>query len=195
MLIFEHFSLKKITPVAWKNGGGTTREIACVPNRATMADFDWRVSVAEVSADGAFSIFENVDRSISLLDGQGMELLDSRGGLIHALTLPHAPYAFAGEVPIFARLLNGPTTDFNVMVRRGKFEASVDAVVRNQTLALPKNGALFVTHGQWNFQGQTVCAGHGLVWRDAPVQTAQLVAQSPHGGRALFVSIQRTIAR
>ena len=88
---FERLSPEKITPVAWKNGGGITREIACSPLGATMADFDWRVSIAEVKADGAFSIFHNIDRSITLLEGKGMQLRDARGGLIHTLDEPYLP--------------------------------------------------------------------------------------------------------
>jgi environmental stress-induced protein Ves len=48
--------------VPWKNGGGATREIAASPPGAAFDAFDWRVSVAEVSVAGAFSMFEGIDR-------------------------------------------------------------------------------------------------------------------------------------
>ena len=39
-------------PVPWKNGGGTVREIATGPEGAGTDAFDWRVSLADVTADG-----------------------------------------------------------------------------------------------------------------------------------------------
>ena len=39
----------------WKNGGGQTTEIVVHPAGATLAEFDWRVSIADVDADGPFS--------------------------------------------------------------------------------------------------------------------------------------------
>ncbi|MGI4858448.1 MAG: HutD/Ves family protein, partial [Janthinobacterium lividum] len=63
-----------LAPVAWKNGGGTTSEIAVWPRAASFDAFVWRVSVAEIAQDGAFSDFPGVDRTIVLLSGAGMDL-------------------------------------------------------------------------------------------------------------------------
>jgi environmental stress-induced protein Ves len=57
----------------WKNGGGQTTEIA-VSAGASLADFDWRVSIAEINADGPFSAFAGVDRTLVLLSGAGVRL-------------------------------------------------------------------------------------------------------------------------
>jgi len=43
----------KTTP--WKNGGGSTTEIAIGPTGASLEAFDWRVSMARVAFDGPFS--------------------------------------------------------------------------------------------------------------------------------------------
>jgi uncharacterized protein len=193
MTTFEHFSIKKISPVAWKNGGGITREIACSPLNASIADFDWRVSVAEVRSDGAFSIFENVDRTIVLLGGAGMKLMGAQGETIHELTQRFAPFAFAGETPISAQLLNGPSRDFNVMTRRGTHHATVGSLTESCARTLQENGVLLVAQGQWTFRGASFSPGEGCAWRDASVQSAQLVCDVPRGGQALFVSIHRTI--
>ena len=50
----------------WKNGLGTTTEIAIHPAEADLAGqpFDWRVSMADVTTDGEFSRFPGYDRSI-----------------------------------------------------------------------------------------------------------------------------------
>lgn len=36
----------------WKNGGGETTEIIISPQGAALSDFDWRISMALVNADG-----------------------------------------------------------------------------------------------------------------------------------------------
>ncbi len=194
MSTFTHLSLKNIPSTPWKNGGGRTREIACSPHGATMADFDWRVSIAEVNSDGAFSRFENVDRTILLLAGEGMTLTDTRAGSVHALTTPLVPFAFAGETPIAAKLVNGASRDFNVMTRRGTFSATVEVITENRLLKLAENGVLLTTQGRWTLQGRVLNEGEGCVWRDSPLRSAQLVGDLKQGNHALFVSFHRTMA-
>ncbi len=109
----------------WKNGGGVTREIA---SAAAGGDaFAWRVSVADVAQAGPFSRFENVDRTLVLLEGAGM-LLDESGPVphTHRLAQPLDVARFAGEAPIGARLVDGPTRDFNLMLRRGVARGTLD---------------------------------------------------------------------
>ncbi|GAA2288240.1 HutD family protein [Streptomyces kunmingensis] len=102
--------------VAWKNGGGTTREIVCSPPGAGMADFRWRVSLADVAADGPFSTFPGVDRTLTMVEGDGMELtVEDTVTLVNS---PYAPRNFAGDVATDCRLLGGPVVNFNVMWRR-----------------------------------------------------------------------------
>ena len=59
----------------WKNGGGETAEIAVSPDSAGLDDFDWRVSMATVEAGGPFSMFAGVDRTLSILEGEGILLV------------------------------------------------------------------------------------------------------------------------
>jgi environmental stress-induced protein Ves len=101
----------------WKNGGGETVEIAISPEGATVSDFDWRISMATVAADGPFSIFPEIDRTLSILQGHGMALtIDSRAPVL--LTQESDPLAFPADVPVSATLADGPITDLNVMTRR-----------------------------------------------------------------------------
>ena len=58
----------------WKNGGGWTTELAASASTVEGGNFDWRISIAEIESDGAFSTFPGCDRYIALLDGPGMEL-------------------------------------------------------------------------------------------------------------------------
>ncbi|UIK08009.1 HutD family protein [Neorhizobium galegae] len=108
----------------WKNGGGETVEIAVYPAGASIADFDWRISMATVASDGPFSIFPGVDRTLSILSGNGMELTIDGGSPV-TLDLNSEPCPFPADRPVFAALVDGVTTDLNVMTRRGRFSHRV----------------------------------------------------------------------
>lgn len=117
----------ELKAVPWKNGLGITREIVVEPAGATMDDFLWRVSIADVDTASPFSAFPGIDRIIVLLEGDGFTMtLD--GEREHALTTPCAPFAFAGEAQVDVTLAGGATRDFNLMVRRGKARGTVDVV-------------------------------------------------------------------
>ncbi len=108
----------------WKNGLGVTREIAADPPGADLDGFDWRISTASVDAGGPFSIFPRVDRILAVLDGRLALRIDGRAPV--ELDPDTAPLAFPGDIPVEADLLAGPVTDLNVMVRRGRFEATLE---------------------------------------------------------------------
>jgi uncharacterized protein len=117
----------ELKAVPWKNGLGITREIAVEPAGATMEDFVWRVSIADVDTASPFSRFPGVDRTIVLLEGDGFTMtLD--GTREHALTTPCQSFAFAGELSVEVTLVGGATRDFNLMVRRGAAHGSIDVV-------------------------------------------------------------------
>lgn len=138
----------------WRNGGGVTREVARYPAEPDrLADFDWRVSLAEVERDGPFSAFADVDRVIVLVDGAAMTL--TVDGVRHQLRR-HQPFAFDGGRPTSVHLPAGPTRDLNVMTARGRFRATVDVlevgpggpvVVRpgDPLLLVPLSGPVTVT--------------------------------------------------
>ncbi|BCM19102.1 HutD family protein [Mesorhizobium sp. J8] len=109
----------------WKNGGGTTTEIAVSPDGAGLDDFDWRVSMASVETSGPFSSFAGIDRTLSVLEGGGV-ILDIAGQPPARLTTASAPLAFPGDVPTSAALIGGPITDLNVMTRRGRMAHEVE---------------------------------------------------------------------
>lgn len=100
----------------WKNGGGTTTEIAAHPAGAGIDEFLWRVSMAQVESDGPFSMFDGIDRTLSILDGDGIRL--TVDGETTELTLASVPFPFAGDASASATLIGGPVTDLNVMTRR-----------------------------------------------------------------------------
>ena len=169
----------------WKNGGGVTREIVCQPQSAGMGagmgDFDWRVSIAHIASDGPFSAFPGVDRVITLLSGGGVHLQSDDGLVDHRLDVPLAPFAFAGEAPIHARLLAGDCHDFNVMTRRSACSASLQVVRSACDWPAASQGLLMAVQGHWLLEGessQTLAPQQGLWWSDVAMAW-QLRPQSP----------------
>lgn len=104
----------------WKNGGGSTTEIAIEPSGASLESFDWRISMAQVASDGPFSEFPGIDRTLAVISGSGLQL--SIAGK-PAMTLDRGsdPVQFPGDVASSARLLSGEITDLNIMSRRQRF--------------------------------------------------------------------------
>lgn len=108
----------------WKNGGGTTCEIAVFPCDANTADFDWRISMAQVVTDGWFSEFLGIDRTLSILEGKGIML--SGAGETETLISPTSgPHSFPADTPAYARLIEDTVMDLNVMTRRKTFRHRV----------------------------------------------------------------------
>ncbi|MRV73359.1 HutD family protein [Duganella sp. FT92W] len=101
----------------WKNGGGSTTEIAIAPQGATFDDFDWRISLATISQSGPFSTFAGIDRTLTLVSGPGV-VLDVGNERQVALSEREPTVAFPGEDQVAATVSSGATTDFNVMTRR-----------------------------------------------------------------------------
>ncbi|MER9007294.1 MULTISPECIES: HutD family protein [unclassified Mesorhizobium] len=138
----------------WKNGGGTTTEIAVSPDGAGLDDFDWRVSMARVEDSGPFSGFAGVDRTLAVLEGEGI-VLDIAGRPPAEVTAASAPLSFPADVPTSAALISGPITDLNVMTRRGRAMHTVERLVISvptdirptsaMTLILPFDGEVGVT--------------------------------------------------
>jgi len=103
----------------WKNGGGCTTELAIAPPGATVADFDWRISLATIAQSGPFSLFPGIDRTLTLVDGPGV-VLDVGNERKVALSVREPVVAFPGELAVSAAVDDGVTTDFNVMTRRAR---------------------------------------------------------------------------
>lgn len=106
-----------LEPAPWKNGGGSTTEIAIAPVGASLDKFDWRISLATIGANGPFSVFPGVDRTLALVDGAGVVLdIGDEGRFV--LSEDDPIVEFHGESPVMATLTLGATTDFNVMTSR-----------------------------------------------------------------------------
>jgi uncharacterized protein len=112
----------------WKNGGGTTTEIAIDPPAADVGGrFRWRLSIAEVERSGPFSAFPGYERTIMVIAGRGMDLaVGGRPG--RRLDRPFEPFVFSGGSPAECRLLDGPIRDFNLMVKRSSLRSRLEVL-------------------------------------------------------------------
>ena len=138
----------------WKNGGGETVEIAVSPQDASVGDFDWRVSMATVAADGPFSIFPGIDRTLSILRGNGMSLvIEGRDPVL--LTQDSNPLAFPADIATSAALADGTIIDLNVMTRREALNHRVERIRIDGTaeIGIISTTALLLCHqGRLEFQ-------------------------------------------
>jgi environmental stress-induced protein Ves len=121
---------RTVTP--WKNGQGSTAELAKHPPEADLgrADFLWRVSIATIKESGPFSSFPGYDRHIALLSGEPPVLVHEEGDRLTRFALePLQPHLFSGDWTTRCELPGGPCRDFNVIAHRGATLARVEPVV------------------------------------------------------------------
>jgi len=132
MIAHRLLSPRDFRRVSWKNGGGRASEIAVWPGPDDDA-FAWRVAIAEIERDGAFSSYPGVERTFILLDGAGVVLvLDD---VEVELLVPHEPFRFSGDAACACRLVGGPARAYNLMVRRDRARGNV--VVADGASAIP----------------------------------------------------------
>ncbi|MNI17152.1 hypothetical protein D3C73_705120 [compost metagenome] len=104
----------------WKNGGGTTQEVARNPEGSSAA-FEWRLSIADVAQDGGFSAFNGYQRIITVLEGRGIQL--TVDGREQTPLTPRQAYAFLGDARVDCRLLDGAIRDFNLIYAPQRYQA------------------------------------------------------------------------
>lgn len=116
--MIELIRADQYTKMLWKNGAGFTLEIA---RSQGDTDFEWRISMADVTTSGPFSLFPNKQRIISVLDGQGM--------VLHVDDLPAKKlkqgdiFVFHGESQVQSELVDGAIRDLNLIYDPAKFHA------------------------------------------------------------------------
>jgi environmental stress-induced protein Ves len=174
------------TPEPWANGGGVTRVVAKGRFGGDSADFDWRLSVADVSASGAFSKLPGVNRVITLTDGPG--LLLTIDGREHTLE-PFRPLPFAGEAATECEVVE-PTRDFNVMTRRGVCTGTVDVCAGSETLAAPGDSIVYVISLKGEAEVELPSGTVDLDQFDAVLLTAAGAVRVKEDGRVAVVRIE-----
>lgn len=134
--------------VPWRNGAGSTAEVALWPpgSRFEDGDFAWRLSLAGVARPGPFSSFPDHERLLVVLEGGG--LVVDHGPVAPARRIaPLEPYRFDGAWPTHASPLGGAVRDIGLLAERGVFTPSAEVL---------RLGAR-----RWRAD---LAAGHGLVY-------------------------------
>lgn len=136
-----------IAPQPWRNGGGATRELLAWPS---AADWQVRISLADIDRDGEFSQFIGVQRWFGVVTGSGVVLdFDCRQVV---QTNSSDALQFDGALGPHCRLLSGATRDMNLMLRGADANLGAMAgVVSGQVWsnAMPLRALFTTTAGVW----------------------------------------------
>ena len=116
-------TVDSVSPQAWRNGGGLTRELWAWPSAPA---WQLRISLADITRDGPFSAFPGVDRWFTVVEGDGVVL--QLGGRRLALDAHSAPLQFDGALAPGCSLQGGATRDLNLMSRREAGSARLQRV-------------------------------------------------------------------
>lgn len=166
------FSLGSIVPQPWKNGGGSTRELVAQSDQNGRPL--WRVSLAEIDRDGAFSTFPGLARIHCIVAGAGLVLLGADSLRMEAK--PQIPLMFDGSLELQAQLRGGPCRAFNLIYDPAAFQAEMQICSTGEYL-IP-NGPLVVF----------VLTGRASVFMDGQEQQL-LVGDGLHGNAAARITV------
>jgi len=120
---FRHLTPADYRVMAWANGRGQTVELIRLEDDGGRLRL--RLSIADVTEAGAFSVLPGIDRVLTLIEGDGFDL-DFGGAAAACTALPLQPIAFAGDWSTSAVNLRGASQDFNVMTPHGRDQVTVE---------------------------------------------------------------------
>lgn len=132
----------------WKNGAGTTQEIAIEPADANFSnnDFLWRISSATIESTNKFSTFDGYDRILLVIKGDGLFLNKFR-------VTPFMLFEFTGETRIDCELVKDPVIDLGLIFDRKRIAAQIkihnwqQAVMDSQIKTQKGTSYLFCAQG------------------------------------------------
>ncbi|MFJ3056963.1 HutD family protein [Herbaspirillum sp. NPDC087042] len=165
--------LDEVLPEPWRNGGGTTRPLAsgwanagsehAALSRDDAAP-DWRLSLANIVADGEFSVLPGMDRHALLLGSGEVSLTSSSTEPVCAR--PLQAIRFAGEPRWYAQREpgSGQTQFLNLMVRRSLVRGELRVIGQACQVGSVAAWALLPLAGRWQVSGDVVVAQGQLAW-------------------------------
>ena len=174
--------------VPWKNGGGTTAEVAAFPDGSGFDTFGWRISMADVASDGPFSVFPGIDRTLIVVEGNGIEL--DVEGVAYPLDRTSPKLSFSGDDITTGRLLSGPIRDLNIMTRRGQFRHRARFVQSGVALLAEETCAAFLVPLDGPFDVTLDSTIHSLQVLDTlMLEATQDLILLSGTGRAILVEV------
>ncbi len=110
----------------WKNGAGFGWEIVAEPRfaRDPAMPFEWRLAIAEIEHDVAFSHYPGIDRATTLIEGAGLDLEIAGHAGVSTRSIGE-PHWYPGDAATRCRLASGPVRVLNLMVRRELWAAEI----------------------------------------------------------------------
>jgi uncharacterized protein len=115
--MLRHIRQSEFVEGRWRNGQGVSWEIASF-KKEDAADFSWRFAKARIDNDVPFSIYPGMDRIFMMIEG-------GRVLQVHEKFVPHE---FSCDVPLFCKLLGGPSLDLNLFAARDEFRAECEVI-------------------------------------------------------------------
>ena len=128
-----------LKPEPWRNDGGVTRQIAGHPHATPAQDgaLDWRVSIAEVTKAGDFSVFPGMERVLTVVEGE--LLLLTVDGAEQPLE-KYRPFRFPGGAATTCALPTGDIRNLNVITRAGNYKGFTSIIEISKKRAHPLFG-------------------------------------------------------
>jgi len=193
----QRIAASSLVKTPWKNGTGSTAQIAIHPANSSLEknDYSWRLSTAEVSQSGAFSVFPDFERLLTIVRGEELilEFSDLRKSL-----KPGTVVTFHGEEQIECFIPQGPITDLGLIYDPDQVVAKMSVVELN---GRPRSFALSApTVFFFCASGEIACsvypgefeyglgAGDSLRVNHCPQE--RVVLLDPGLGKALLVAVE-----
>lgn len=155
----------------------------------STGEWTWRLSVADVTCDSAFSSLPGIDRSIAVVDGEGMSLVVG-ASLPVQLVIGADPVHFDGGADVACSLIDGPILDLNLMVRRDRATGQLVRRVIDpaRPLRVPLDAvAIVVLDGVLSWQGEPL--GH----LDAFIEPVPVLLHAPDGPTEVMVAVVHAV--
>ena len=179
---FQIIDISKLSEMPWKNGGGVTREVA---QAAGPNGFAWRLSIADVSTEGAFSHFPGMSRILTVIEGTGLKLQSP--SKTHEVPLL-APFSFSGDSDMRSVLNDGAIRDFNVIFDPSQIKAEVRVVngpVHDSISSTAQNVyAVFAIQGSSECNGVTLQQGNCAL-----IENEALCVTVPKASKTLYIQL------
>jgi environmental stress-induced protein Ves len=203
MLKIRHLRPADYKVMPWKNHRGTTEEIAIFPEGSNhiAESFEWRVSSAMIASSCSFSQFLGFDRTIVILDGEGIALnhdcVESPQPLKRLV-----PYQFKGEWQTTCEITDRAVRDFNLMTRRGQVSADLEVLTLGAQVVTKEISSedtlLFCVAGQLIASGdgfeEKLSPSETLLIRKENKSSATVNLRASHGnGELILIQIRHLI--
>ncbi|WP_417210083.1 HutD family protein [Antarctobacter sp.] len=133
------------TEMPWRNGGGTTSEIAAQKQNGAWL---WRLSTAIVAQDGPYSQFPGLTRISTVIAGAGTDIADM-GAEDWQRIGPLIPTQLDGNRAVQGRLVDGPIRFLNLFFDSTRVAASVAVIqLDGDRTSGPHETMIFCIEGQ-----------------------------------------------